>query len=131
MNEVFLYDDAVKMYLELRDEVEAVDKAAKVRKAELRAEMSRIEAQITAHAHQDGLETVPAKSGTGYWSTHYNCQCASRDDLFTYVREHQAWDLLEARPSKSAVKSLVDATGEPPPGVNFSAYRVFNVRDQR
>jgi len=128
VNEVFLYDDAISEYLKLRDAVDEVDRKAKREKAELRAEMSRIEAQITAHAHQDGLETIPTKSGTGYWSTHYTCTCASRDDLFDYVRDNQAWDLLEARPSKSAVRSLVDATGEPPPGVNFSAYRVFNVR---
>lgn len=131
MSEVFLYDDALSTYLKIRDEVDRVEAEAKRRKAELRAEMSRLEAQITAHAHQDGLETIPAKCGTGYWSTHYNCTCASRDDLFDYVKAHQAWDLLEARPSKSAVRSLVDATGEPPPGVNFSAYRVFNVRDER
>jgi hypothetical protein len=124
----FIYDDAVKEYITLRDAVDAIENEAKIKKAELRAVMSRIEAQITAHAQADGLVTVPTKHGTAYWSTHYSCTCASRDELFDYVRQHEAWDLLESRPSKSAVKSLVEATGSPPPGVNFSAYRVLNIR---
>ena len=124
----FVYDDAVKEYITLRDAVDAIENEAKRKKAELRAIMARIEAQITEHAQADGLVTVPTNHGTAYWSTHYTCTCASRDELFDYVRQHEAWDLLESRPSKSAVKSLVEATGEPPPGVNFSAYRVLNIR---
>jgi hypothetical protein len=126
----FVYDDAVKEYLTLRDAVDEIENNAKRQKAELRAIMARIEAQITEHAQTDGLVTVPTKHGTAYWATHYTCTCASRDELFDYVRQHEAWDLLESRPSKSAVKSLIEATGEPPPGVNFSAYRVLNIRSK-
>lgn len=127
----FVYDNAVKEYLVLRDAIDAIEEEAKRKKAELRAIMARIEAQITEHAQADGLVTVPTTYGLAYWSTHYTCKCASRDELFDYVRQHEAWDLLEARPSKSAVLSLVEATGEPPPGVNFSAYRALIIRDQR
>jgi len=87
--------------------------------------MARIEAQITEHAQADGLITVPTSMVLRTGPTHYTCKSASRDELFDYVRQHEAWDLLEARPSKSAVLSLVEATGEPPPGVNFSAYRAL------
>lgn len=127
----FLYNDVVKQYLDLRRQVESIDEEAKRQKALLRTEMSKLEAAITKHAQDDGLVTVPTMHGTVYWSTHYSCTCANRDALFDYVREHEAWDLLESRPSKSAVKSLVEATGAPPPGVNFSGYRVLNIRENR
>jgi hypothetical protein len=46
-----------------------------------------------------------------------------------YVFSHpEARDLIEVRAAKLAVKSYIDAHNEPPPGVNFSSIKVFNLR---
>jgi len=122
------YDQVVQWYLESRNAIDEIEAKAEKDKAPYREKMAVCEAWITKQAASDGLTTVPTKHGTAYWSTHACCTCASRDMLFDYVREHQAWDLLESRPSKKAVQSLVEATGAPPPGVNYSTFRKLVVR---
>lgn len=122
------YERAVKEYLNLRKECEAIEKDSKTRIAERRKIMQDIEAWITSRAHEEGLKTVPTNSGTAYWSTHHTCTVASREDFFDYVKKNEAWDLLETRASKLAVKSYIDAHNEAPPGVNFGSYSVMNVR---
>lgn len=122
------YDEVVEKYLEFRNEIDRINNEAKKAIAALKANMSVCEAWLTEHAQEDGLTTIPTIHGTAYWSTHYSATVSSRDDFLNYVRAKNAWDLLETRASKTAVKSLVEATGEPPPGVNFSSIRVLNIR---
>lgn len=122
------YDEVVAKYLEFRNEIDRINNETKKLTAQLKANMAVCEAWLTEHAQEDGLTTIPTTHGTAYWSTHYSATVSSRDDFMNYVRENEAWDLLETRASKTAVKSLVEATGEPPPGVNFSSIRVLNIR---
>jgi hypothetical protein len=125
-------DKALAAYLKLRTEVERIEAAAKAETAKLKAQMQDLETWVTVKAQEEGLESIKAKGvGTAYWSTHHSCTVASRDAFFAYVKEHDAFDLLENRASKSAVKSFIEAAGEPPPGVNFSSVRVFNLRKAR
>jgi len=125
------FDKALKLYLDLRRQVDRIEDERKAQVAELKSQMLDLETWVTAKAQKEGLETVKATTGTAYWSTHNSCTVASRDAFFGYVREHDAFDLLENRASKTAVKSFIEANNEPPPGVNFSSIRVFNVRESR
>lgn len=123
-------DKAMSKYLELRKDVERIEAARKAEVAHLKQQMGDIEAWITAKAQEEGLETVKCKGiGTAYWSTHSSCTVAAKDVFFSFVKEHDAFDLLEARASKTAVKSFIDAHNEAPPGINFSQVRVFNLRE--
>lgn len=122
------YIIAAERYLEVRAEIEALERAHKEAKAKLVEKQVALENWFTARAQEDGLETVKTPYGTGYWSTHHTATVASREELFSYCRHNDAWDLLESRASKSAVKAFIEGNGEPPPGVNFSSTRVFNFR---
>lgn len=122
------YEEAAQQYLQHRREAEALDAEYKKEKAKITSEMIKLESWFTAKAQADGLESVKTPLGTAYWSTHYSASVASRDELFAYCKEHDAWDLVEARASKTGVKSHIEANGEPPPGVNFSSTKVFNFR---
>lgn len=122
------FESAAKKYLELRNEVEGIEAEAKKKTAALKAIMADIEAWITIKANEDGLSTVPTPYGTAYWSTHYSASCANPSDFRDFVIKNQLWDLMETRVSKTAVKSYIEGNGEPPPGVNFSSVRVFNLR---
>lgn len=125
------FDTVITKYVELRAKCEEIDRDAKRRIAEIKKSMGLLEAWVTERADEEGLKTVPAKAGTAYWSTHYTCSAAEPAVFFDYVKSHEAWELLEKRASKTAVKAFIDEQGSPPPGINFSAYRAFNVRENK
>jgi hypothetical protein len=125
------YEKAVKNYLALRGQCAAIEKKAKQDVAELKQKMSMLETWITLKADEEGLKSVPTTLGTGYWSTHYTCTVAEPAAFFDAVREQGAWDLLDKRANKTAVRAYIDANGAPPPGVNFGSYRAFNVRETK
>jgi hypothetical protein len=122
------YDIATERYLKVRGEIEALEREHKAAKAKLTEKLVVLENWITAKAQEDGLETVKTPSGTGYWSTHHTATVGSREEFFNFCKEHDAWDMVESRASKTGVKSYIEANGAPPPGVNFSSTRVFNLR---
>lgn len=122
------YEIAAERYQAVRKEVEALDREYKERKAKFAEKLVALENWITAKAQEDGLESVRTAAGTAYWSTHHTATVASRDEFFTFCKEHDAWDMVESRASKTGVKSFIEANGAPPPGVNFSSTRVFNLR---
>lgn len=122
------YDVAAEKFLAVRSEIEALERAHKEAKAKLTERLTVLENWFTAKAQEDGLETIKTPHGTGYWSTHHTATVASREEFFAFCKEHDAWDLVESRASKTGVKSYIEGSGEPPPGVNFSSTRVFNFR---
>jgi hypothetical protein len=122
------YDTAVERYLQVRKQLDDMEREFKAAKAPLTEKLTVLENWITAKAQEDGLETIKTPHGTGYWSTHNTATVASREELFRFCKEHDAWDLVESRASKTGVKSYIEAHGAPPPGVNFSSTRVFNLR---
>lgn len=122
------YEMAAEKYLQVRNRIDAMERAHKEAKAELTEKLIALESWFTAKAQEDGLETVKTPSGTAYWSTHHTATVASREDFFNFCKQNDAWDMVESRASKTGVKSYIEANGAPPPGVNFSSTRVFNLR---
>lgn len=125
------YQEAARKYSELRRELEILEAKQKEEKAALKKKMVTLESWFTAKANEDGIKDIPTEYGLVYWSTHNSATVASREDFFTFCRENEAWDLLEARAAKTAVKSYVEAEGTPPPGVDFKSVKVFNFRINR
>lgn len=122
------YDIAAEKYLQVRKEIDDLERAHKTAKAVLTEKLIALENWMTAKAQEDGLETVKTPHGTAYWSTHHTATVGSREEFFNFCKEHDAWDMVESRASKTGVKSYIEANGAPPPGVNFSSAKVFNMR---
>lgn len=125
------YEQAADRYLQTKRELEEIEREYKERKAKIKEKMITIENWFTAKAQEDGIQTIKTAAGTAYWSTHHSATVASREDFFEFCKENNAWDLLEARASKIAVKSYIESEGEPPPGVNFNSVNVFNFRKSK
>lgn len=122
------YDIAAERYLQVRNQIESLEREHKTAKAVLTEKLVALENWISAKAQEDGLETVKTPHGTAYWSTHHTATVGSREEFFNFCKEHDAWDMVESRASKTGVKSYIEAHGAPPPGVNFSSAKVFNMR---
>ena len=122
------YELAAEKYLQVRNAIDDLERAHKATKAKLTEKLVAVESWMTAKAQEDGLESVKTNFGTAYWSTHHTATVASREEFFAYCKENDTWDMVEARASKLGVKSFIESNGAPPPGINFSSTRVFNLR---
>lgn len=122
------YERATQLYIETEAAIARAEAAHKEATAPLKEKLAALESWLTAKAQEDGLENVKTEAGTVYWSVHHKATVAAREPFFAHCRENNAWDLVEARASKTAVKSYVEAHGVPPPGVDYSSVRVFNFR---
>jgi hypothetical protein len=122
------YEEAGQKYTQVRDEIDALERAHKATKAAMTEKLRALESWFTAKAQEDGLETIKTTAGTGYWSTHNSATVSSRADFFDFCVANGQLDMLESRASKVAVKSYIDANGAPPPGVDFKSVSVFNFR---
>jgi hypothetical protein len=122
------YEIAAEKYVQIRKSIEELERVHKENKAKLTTKLIALESWFTAKAQEDGLDSVKTRVGTGYWSTHYTATVASREAFFAYCKENDTWDMVEARASKTGVKSYIEAKGAPPPGVDFASAKVFNFR---
>jgi hypothetical protein len=122
------FESAAERLLECRRELATLDAQYKIAKARWVERQTSIENWFTARAQEEGLHNVPTQLGTAYWSTHSSATVGSREALFSYCKEHNAWDLVESRASSTAVKAYIEAHGAPPPGIDFKSRSVFNFR---
>ena len=119
------YEQAAQKVHEFDLAIDKINTEAKKKVSEINKIRNDVINWITLKAQEDGLKTVPTPYGTAYWSVHHSATCGSPDVFKQFVIENSAWDLMEVRAAKLAVKSYVEAHGEPPPGVNFSSRKVF------
>jgi hypothetical protein len=122
------YQQAAEKHNELSAEVERINSEAKKKTSELKKIINDIENWFAVKAQEEGLKTIPTTVGTVYWSSHYSASVAEPQVFKDYVIQNNAFDLMEVRAAKLAVKSYIEGHGEPPPGVNFSSRKVFNLR---
>ena len=83
---------------------------------------------ILAELQAAGVNSMSSPDGTVYKSTETSVTVKDWAATLSYIQQHQAWDLLEARVSKTAVMAVMDETSEPVPGVNMSQETVLRVR---
>lgn len=122
------FEQAAAKYVELRNEQDRITKEAKKKVAELEKLKVDIENWFSLRAQEEGLQNIPTSAGTAYWTTHISATCAEPSVFRQFVIDNGSWDLMEVRPLKTAVKSYVEGHGTPPPGINYSSIKVFNLR---
>lgn len=121
-------------YVELRDRKAAIKKAAEIQEAELQVLLDGIEGKLKEIMTEQGVRSMKTDHGTAYIAYRESATVADWEALLAYIRGGDAWDLLERRVSKAAVKNRMeeDRNGEyvnpPPPGVNFVRIEGVNVR---
>jgi hypothetical protein len=125
------YEEAATRYARVRNEITELDRKYKADKASLKEKLVLLENWFTMRAQEDGLESIKTSLGTAYWSSHQSATVASREDFFAFCKENDAWELVESRASKTAVRDHLETHGELPPGINYNTIKVFNFRQNQ
>lgn len=124
------YDKAVQAYVGLRTENKRIEDEAAAQVAANKDKMEKLAAWLQLKAEKDGLEKIPTKYGTVFWTEGDRCSVSNGEAYFAFVRQHDAWELLEKRASKVGVRDWIKTHGQVPPGVDYTTLKQINVRSK-
>lgn len=119
-------DEPVRTLLRLKDYIDARKKAHIAELAPLREARDKLEANLLASLTKIVGDEPTGKIGTFYGTIFKTTKAtaALRDPeaFMDYVRENNAYDLLDRKANVTAVRTYIEEhAGEQPPGVNYTA----------
>lgn len=110
----------IALYIALRTQIEQVE-ADTI--APLKQAMGDLEVAMGAKLEAAGEQSSSTTAGTAFFETTDSVTCQDPDALFNFVRDNEAWDLIEKRASKTGVKAFMEERKEMPPGVKYATFR--------
>jgi hypothetical protein len=121
-------DAVIKQYMRLRDKKAAVEATVKLEVDKIKADMTKIEAWLKAKADADGVTSFKTDHGTAFLTTTDFANVENWDEVLRFIREQDAFDMLERRVSKTAVRGYIDSNKEVPPGITYGTKLDINIR---
>jgi len=121
-------DAVIKKYMKLRIQKEVVEAEIKERVDNIKADMVKLEAWLKAKLDADGLTSFKTDHGTAFLTTTDFANVEDWDAVLRFIREEEAFDMLEKRISKTAVRGYIETNKEVPPGVKYGTKLDINVR---
>ena len=121
-------DAVIKKYMKLRSQKEAVEAEIKERVDKIKADMAKLEAFLKAKMDADGLTSFKSEHGTAFLTTTDFANVDNWDAVLQFIREEEAYDMLERRVSKAAVRGYIEANKEVPPGIKYGTKLGVNIR---
>ena len=121
-------DDVIATYMKLRNEKEAIEAEIKSQVAGLKAKMDKIEAWLKEQADAQGVTSFKGKHGTAFLTTTDYANVADWDAVLEFVRANEAFDMLEKRVSKIAVRGYIERNKSVPAGVTYGTKIDVTVR---
>jgi len=121
-------DSVIEGYLKLRAQKQAIEARTKEQTSAIDANMDKLEARLKLKAEETGVTSFKTDHGTAFLTTVDFANVADWDAVLKFVRENDAWDMLEKRVNKNAVRQRIEATKAVPNGVNWASRLDINVR---
>lgn len=121
-------DDVIAAYMKLRTQKELIEAEIKDKVKGIEEKMDKLEAWIKEQADAQGVTSFKTKHGTAFLTTTDYANVADWDAVLKFIREEEAFDMLERRVSKTAVRGYIEATKAVPPGVNYGTKLGVNIR---
>ena len=120
-------EDVIRTYVQLRDQKSDLEKALNEQLDPIKKQLEKLESYLLRELTEQGVSSFKTEGGTAFITTREWATGKDWEATLQYIRENDAYDLLERRVSKIAVRTLVDG-GTPPPGVNYGTKLGVNIR---
>jgi hypothetical protein len=125
---VYRIDERVAQYVYLRDLLAEKKKVYKADIAPIEEAMGKLGGSLLRFLNGTGQKSARTAYGTVIVLIEYSARCTDPDAFITYVRENDAWELVDRRANKTAVKVFAETHGNLPPGVELNSYQTIGVR---
>ena len=121
-------DAAIGAYMALRKQKEQAEAAVKTQVEDIKVKMAKLEAWIKQQADTQGVTSFKTNHGTAFLTTTDYANVADWDAVLKHIRDTGAYDMLEKRISKMAVRGYIEQNKIVPPGVNYGTKLELNIR---
>ena len=121
-------NDIIGAYVSLRSEKDRMSAEYKANVKVIDDKLKKLEVWLQMWLAKEELNSVNSESGTAYKTTVEQATVSDMGALLEYIKENDAWHLLEKRVSKTGVREMLDADQDIPPGVNWYVASSINVR---
>ena len=121
-------DDVIAAYMTLRDKKAAIEAQTKAEVAKIKEKMDKLEAYLKAQMDAQGLTSFKSDFGTAFLTTTDYANVEDWDKTLAFIRDNEAFDMLEKRVSKLAVRGYIDQNTAVPPGVTYGTKLEVNIR---
>lgn len=120
--------DVIRTYMKLREQKAAIEAETKDRLAGLKVKMEKLEAYLKIQMDQQKLTSFKSEYGTAFLTTTDYANVSDWDATLDFVRTNDAFDMLEKRVSKLAVRSYIEEYKAVPPGITYGTKLEVNIR---
>jgi hypothetical protein len=121
-------DQVVAAYMKLRDQKAAIRKEADEKIDEIETKLDKLEKWIKVKADADGVTSFKTPHGTAFLTTTDFANVEDWDATLNFIKTNDAFDMLERRVSKTAVRAYIELNKSVPAGVNYGTRLDVNVR---
>lgn len=120
--------EMIQRYLQLRRLIQEKEANHKEIMAPLLQLRGQLEGALLTYLNDNQIDSTRSEHGTAFKQTASSVTVHDWQATLDYIKQHQLWELLEARVSKSAVLNMLDEKDETVPGVNISQISLLRVR---
>lgn len=120
--------DVIRTYMKLRNQKSAIEAETKEQVAGIKQKMDKLESYIMSALDEQGLTSFKSDFGTAFITTTDYANVADWDAALSFIVENDAYDMLEKRVSKTAVRAYIDESKEVPPGITYGTKLSVNIR---
>lgn len=120
--------DCIRAYMKLRNQKAEMKAAYEASVASIDSKMEKLEAYLHAQMLADGVTSYKSEHGTAYLSTTDTATVSDWEAVVEYIKSNDAYDMLERRVSKTAVRAYMERDGQVPPGITFGQRQSVNFR---
>lgn len=123
-------NDIVGKYIQLRDKVGDIKERHKQELAPFTVAMGKLEAFLLAQMNALGADSIKTPHGTPYISKRTSVTIADWPAYWAWLEAQGATDSgVDHKANKSFVEGYIESNGgDVPPGINYNAENVVNVR---
>ena len=121
-------DRVIAAYVKLRDAKTAMAKRHKEELSPITDKMDFLEGYLQKFLLDRNMESMRTEQGTAFLQRVSSATVKDWTATLAFIQKNKEWSFLDARVNKTAVKDYIEASGQIPPGVEFTEMIVTRVR---
>jgi predicted DNA binding CopG/RHH family protein len=119
--------ELVNQYIKLRDTKEMMNALIKEKLQPITQQMEEIETQLKTILDEMQVDSIKTVAGTFFKKTTTSVTVRDMDEVLSFVKEHDAYDLFERKVNKTATMAYID-DGVSVPGVEVNTEIKVQIR---